>query len=76
MGQVIALLGAESTGKTSLSLALAKALTLRGRQVTVVPEVLRQWCDQHGRTPRRMSSRPSLRRRARRLKRLLPSLRW
>ena len=52
MGQVIALLGAESTGKTSLSLALAKALTLRGRQVTVVPEVLRQWCDQRGRTPR------------------------
>lgn len=52
MGQVIALLGAESTGKTSLSLALAKALTLRGRQVTVVPEVLRHWCDQHGRTPR------------------------
>ena len=52
MGQVIALLGAESTGKTSLSLALAKALTLRGRQVTVVPEVLRHWCDQHGRTPK------------------------
>ncbi|MFN3915719.1 MAG: AAA family ATPase [Aquabacterium sp.] len=52
MGRVIALLGAESTGKTSLSLALAKALSQQGRQVTVVPEGLRQWCDLHGRTPR------------------------
>ena len=52
MGQVIALLGAESTGKTSLSQALAKALTQQGRQVTVVPEGLRQWCDLHSRTPR------------------------
>jgi nicotinamide riboside kinase len=52
MGQVIALLGAESTGKTSLSLALAHALSERGRQVTVVPEGLRRWCDEHGRTPR------------------------
>lgn len=52
MGRVIALLGAESTGKTTLSLALAHALSERGRKVTVVPEGLRRWCDEHGRTPR------------------------
>ncbi len=48
----IALLGAESTGKTQLSLALARAAEARGLQAQVVPEVLRQWCDAQGRTPR------------------------
>ena len=52
MAHVIAVLGAESTGKTQLSLALARLLSDRGRQVTVVPEGLRQWCVDHGRTPR------------------------
>jgi HTH-type transcriptional repressor of NAD biosynthesis genes len=47
----IALLGAESTGKTQLSLGLAKALRARGHTVHVVPEFLRTWCDQQGRTP-------------------------
>jgi len=47
----IALLGAESTGKTQLSLGLAKALRARGHAVHVVPEFLRTWCDQQGRTP-------------------------
>lgn len=47
----IALLGAESTGKTQLSLGLAQALRERGHAVHVVPEFLRIWCDQHGRTP-------------------------
>ena len=48
----IALLGAESTGKTRLAAELAQALGQRGLQVTVVPEVLRHWCDRMGRTPR------------------------
>ena len=47
----IALLGAESTGKTSLSLALTQALNGQGLQAVTVPEVLREWCDVQGRTP-------------------------
>ena len=51
----IALLGAESTGKTTLATALAQALksTLSKKGVTAVavPETLREWCDKHGRTP-------------------------
>lgn len=50
----IAVLGAESTGKTSLSLALAELLPGRlGRPAIVLPEVLRGWCETAGRTPRR-----------------------
>ena len=49
---VIALLGAESTGKTVLSAALANALATPARRVAVVPEYLREFCDRHGRTPR------------------------
>jgi len=48
----IALLGAESTGKTTLSLQLADALRGRGHRVAVVGEVLREWCEREGRTPR------------------------
>lgn len=48
----IALLGAESTGKTQLSVDLAIALRARGKRVTVVAEVLRKWCQREGRTPR------------------------
>lgn len=48
----IALLGAESTGKTQLARALGLRLGQEGLHVTVVPEVLREWCDRHGRTPR------------------------
>lgn len=47
----IALLGAESTGKTRLALDLAAHWRARGRSVTVVAEVLREWCEQSGRTP-------------------------
>jgi len=47
----IALLGAESTGKTQLSLALAQALRARGQTVHLVSEYLRTWCDRQGRTP-------------------------
>lgn len=49
---VIALLGAESTGKTMLAGALASALATPERRVAVVPEYLREFCDQHARTPR------------------------
>ena len=48
----IALLGAESTGKTQLAGELATHLRQRGRLVAVVPEVLREWCVREGRTPR------------------------
>ncbi len=54
----IALLGAESTGKTQLSLDLAIALRARGKRVTVVAEVLREWCQREGRTPRREEQMP------------------
>lgn len=49
---VVALLGAESTGKTTLSLALRDALAVRGRRVVQVGEYLREFCDREGRTPR------------------------
>ncbi len=48
----IALLGAESTGKTQLSGELAHTLRARGKRVEVVAEVLREWCAREGRTPR------------------------
>lgn len=47
----IAILGAESTGKTQLAQALAAHAQTTGLRVQAVPEVLRQWCTQHGRTP-------------------------
>jgi nicotinamide riboside kinase len=48
----IALLGAESTGKTQLSHALADHFRQKGQSVEVVGEVLREWCQREGRTPR------------------------
>lgn len=48
----IALLGAESTGKTTLSHAMAQRLRACGHRVEVVPEVLREWCERERRTPR------------------------
>jgi nicotinamide riboside kinase len=51
MSFVIALLGAESTGKTTLSRELAAALAAEGGRVALVPEYLREFCEQHGRTP-------------------------
>lgn len=47
----IALLGAESTGKSWLTQALAQVLQSRGKQATTVDEVLRHWCAREGRTP-------------------------
>ena len=53
--RLIALTGAESTGKTTLAQQLAAHLQteLGGTSpgVTWVGEVLREWCDAHGRTP-------------------------
>jgi nicotinamide riboside kinase len=49
----IAIVGAESTGKTALAAALAARLGEGGqRRVTWVPELLREWCERAGRTPR------------------------
>jgi nicotinamide riboside kinase len=48
----IALLGAESTGKTLLSEQLAAHLQARGLRAAVAPEALREWCAREGRTPR------------------------
>jgi len=47
----VALLGAESTGKTSLSQYITEALLAQGQMATYVPEVLREWCQMYGRTP-------------------------
>jgi nicotinamide riboside kinase len=50
---VIAVLGAESTGKTTLAAALAQRLGEEtGLRCTWVPEWLREWCVREGRTPR------------------------
>ncbi|MFY7975089.1 MAG: AAA family ATPase [Rubrivivax sp.] len=51
---VVAVVGAESTGKSTLSHALAAALRERlprGTRVAVVAEWLREWCESTGRTP-------------------------
>lgn len=50
---VITLLGAESTGKTTLAKALHAALSTPQQRVTVVAEYLREFCITHGRTPQR-----------------------
>jgi nicotinamide riboside kinase len=52
MSFVVALLGAESTGKTTLAQALAAALARDDRRVAFVTEYLREFCELHGRTPR------------------------
>ncbi len=52
MTMKVALLGAESTGKTALSMALATRLAqITGLRCTAVPEFLREWCERAGRTP-------------------------
>jgi nicotinamide riboside kinase len=48
----IALVGAESTGKSTLAASLAGRLGDEfGLRAAVVPELLRAWCDARGRTP-------------------------
>ena len=46
MSRLVALLGAECTGKSTLAEALALHF-----KAGVVTEYLREWCDAHGRTP-------------------------
>lgn len=48
----IAILGAESTGKSSLARALVASLAARGLRVALAGEYLREWCEREGRTPR------------------------
>ena len=48
----IALLGAESTGKTTLARDLAAHFNALGRSAIAVPEALRDWCVRERRTPR------------------------
>lgn len=49
----IAIVGAESTGKTALAAALADRLAaLTGLRCGAVDEWLRRWCEREGRTPR------------------------
>lgn len=52
MALIVAILGAESTGKTQLANELGEALAGNGLDVAVVTEYLREFCDTHGRTPR------------------------
>ena len=47
-GFVIALLGAESTGKTTLALGLRETLNASDRRVVVVTEYLREFCEREG----------------------------
>jgi nicotinamide riboside kinase len=48
---IIALLGAESTGKSALAHALAQHLQTQGTDAVAVDEYLREWCEQQQRTP-------------------------
>lgn len=51
-GRVIAIIGAESTGKSTLAVTLAARIAEQtGLRCCVVDEVLREWCEQAGRTP-------------------------
>ena len=47
----IAILGAESTGKSQLAHALAEHFSQQGWTTHRVDEYLREWCDQNQRTP-------------------------
>jgi nicotinamide riboside kinase len=52
-GLVVAIVGAESTGKSTLALSLARRIAAEtGLTCTHVDEHLRSWCEQMGRTPR------------------------
>ena len=52
-GRLIAILGAESTGKSVLAAALADRIgKLTGLRCACVGEYLREWCEREARTPR------------------------
>jgi HTH-type transcriptional regulator, transcriptional repressor of NAD biosynthesis genes len=65
--QRIAIVGAESTGKTWLAAELAAMLARQGRAPHLVPEVLREWCDREGRTPASHEQQAIAREQARRV---------
>lgn len=67
MAQVVTLLGGESTGKTTLALALHGALRARDREAVVVTEHLREWCERSGRAPRQDEQAALAREQARRI---------
>jgi nicotinamide riboside kinase len=48
---IVAIVGAESTGKSDLVLGLQEVLARRGLRCGTVGEYLREWCDGTGRTP-------------------------
>jgi nicotinamide riboside kinase len=50
-GFVVAIVGAESSGKTTLAAQLRDALATEGRRVALVSETLREFCERAGRTP-------------------------
>ncbi len=54
---VVAILGAESTGKTTLARDLGATLASRKVEVVVVEEYLREFCAAASRTPRREEQR-------------------
>ena len=64
---VIALLGAESTGKTTLAAELQAALAAPQRRVGLVAEYLREFCDREDRTPREDEQRGIAREQTRRI---------
>ena len=51
LAMLVALLGGESSGKSTLSLELTAALQAHGLRVALVPEHLRAWCMAAGRAP-------------------------
>lgn len=51
MSGVITIVGAESTGKTTLAAELAEALAQKGLRVARIDEYLREFCLARGRTP-------------------------
>jgi nicotinamide riboside kinase len=63
----IAIVGAESTGKSTLARELAAALAAAGLRVAHVDEHLREWCDLRGRTPQAAEQAAILREQHRRI---------
>lgn len=49
----IAILGAESTGKSELAKQLEQHFLAQGKSVQLIPEYLRTWCNAENRTPRK-----------------------
>jgi len=47
----IAIVGAESTGKTQLALAMTAHFQVTGKAARMVSEFLREWCEREQRTP-------------------------